>query len=196
MNKNEILEVLEDWNFWRKDQDTGFPRLQYLKQLQSLKDSNQIIVITGARRSGKSYLMRGFAKKLISEGISKDNILFVNFEDPRFHRLDTDLLQKIYETYLESLNPKGSIYIFLDEIQEIPEWEKWVRTMHELKKANLIISGSNARLLSRELSTLITGRHVDMTVFPLSFKEFLSFNNLEVNNSLDSVNKKIDIKSK
>ena len=194
MNKNEILEVLEDWNFWRKDQDTGFIRLQYLEQLQSLKDSNQIIVITGARRSGKSYLMRGFAKKLISEGISKNNILFINFEDPRFHNLDTELLQKIYETYLESLNPKGSIYIFLDEIQEIPEWEKWVRTMHELKKANLIISVSNARLLSRELSTLITGRHVDMTVFPLSFKEFLSFNNLEVNNSLDLVNKKIDIK--
>lgn len=194
MNKNEILEVLEDWNFWRKDQDTGFIRLQYLEQLQSLKDSNQIVVITGARRSGKSYLMRGFAKKLISEGISKDSILFINFEDPRFHKLDTDLLQKIYETYLESLNPKGSIYIFLDEIQEIPEWEKWVRTMHELKKANLIISGSNARLLSRELSTLITGRHVDMTVFPLSFREFLSFNNLEVNNNLDLVNKKIDIK--
>ena len=193
MNKNEILEVLEDWNFWRKDQDTGFIRLQYLEQLQSLKDSTQIIVITGARRSGKSYLMRGFAKKLISEGISKNNILFINFEDPRFHKLDTELLQKIYETYLESLNPKGSIYIFLDEIQEIPEWEKWVRTMHELKKANLIISGSNARLLSRELSTLITGRHVDMTVFPLSFKEFLSFNNLEVNNNLDFVNKKIDI---
>ncbi|MCG2789729.1 MAG: ATP-binding protein [Actinomycetia bacterium] len=193
MNKNEILEVLEDWNFWRKGQDTGFPRLQYIEQLQSLKDSNQIIVITGARRSGKSYLMRGFAKKLISEGISKNNILFINFEDPRFHRLDTDLLQKTYETYLESLNPKGSIYIFLDEIQEVSEWEKWVRTMHELKKANLIISGSNARLLSRELSTLITGRHVDITVFPLSFKEFLSFNNLEVNNSLDLVNKKIDI---
>ena len=193
MNKNEILEVLEDWNFWRKDQDTEFPRLQYIEQLQSLKDSNQIIVITGARRSGKSYLMRGFAKKLISEGISKDNILFVNFEDPRFHRLDTDLLQKTYETYLESLNPKGTIYIFLDEIQEVSEWEKWVRTMHELKKANLIISGSNAGLLSRELSTLITGRHVDMTVFPLSFKEFLSFNNLEVNNSLDLINKKIDI---
>jgi uncharacterized protein len=193
MNKNEILEVLEDWNFWRKDQDTGLTRLQYLEQLQSLKDSNQIIVITGVRRSGKSYLMRGFAKKLISEGISKNNILFINFEDPRFHKLDTELLQKIYETYLESLNPKGSIYIFLDEIQEIPEWEKWVRTMHELKKANLIISGSNARLLSRELSTLITGRHVDITVFPLSFKEFLSFNNLEVHNNLDFVNKKIDI---
>ena len=193
MNKNEILEVLEDWNFWRKDQDTGFPRLQYLKQLQSLKDSNQIIVITGARRSGKSYLMRGFAKKLINEGTSKNNILFVNFEDPRFYKLDTKLLQKIYETYLENLNPKGPIYIFLDEIQEIPEWEKWVGTIHELKKANLIISGSNARLLSRELSTLITGRHVDMTVFPLSFKEFLSFMNLEINNNLDFISKKIEI---
>lgn len=193
MNKNEILEVLEDWNFWRKDQDTGFIRVQYLDQLQSLKNTNQIIVITGARRSGKSYIMRGFAKKLISEGISKDNILFINFEDPRFYKLDTKLLQKIYETYLESLNPKGPIYIFLDEIQEIPEWEKWVRTIHELKKANLIISGSNARLLSHELSTLITGRHVDITVFPLSFKEFLSFNNLEIKNNLDFVNKKIDI---
>ncbi len=193
MNKNEILEVLEEWNFWTKDQDAGFTRLQYIEQLQNLRNSNQIIVLTGARRSGKSYLMRGFAKKIISEGISKNNILFVNFEDPRLYKLDTALLQKIYETYLEILNPKGPIYIFLDEIQEVPEWEKWVRTIHELKKANLIISGSNARLLSRELSTLITGRHVDITVFPLSFKEFLSFNNLEIKNNLDFVNKKIDI---
>ncbi len=193
MDKNRILEILEDWNFWRKDHDTGFKRLQYLEQLQRLNKSDQIIVITGARRSGKSYLMRSFAKKLMEEGLSNENILFVNFEDPGFFKLDTELLQKIYEAYLETLNPKGEIYIFLDEVQEVKQWEKWVRAMHELKKATFVISGSNAKLLSGELSTLLTGRHVDITVYPLSFKEFLSFNNLEIENNLDFTNKKIEI---
>ena len=75
-------------------------------------------------------------------------------------------------------------FVFLDEIQEIPGWEKWVRTMHELRKAKIVVSGSNANLLSKELGTLLTGRHLDLTVFPLSFKEFLEFKGLEVKTSL------------
>lgn len=194
MDKNQILRILEDWNLWKKDLDTGFMRLQYLTQLQKLRNSKQVMVITGARRSGKSYIMRQFAKQLISEGINEKNILFINFEDSRFYGLNTELLQKIYETYLESLNPCGPVYIFLDEIQEIDKWEKWVRTMHELKKAELVISGSSAHLLSQELSTLLTGRHLDLTVFPLSFKEFIAFNGIELKDDLDIVNKRIEIK--
>lgn len=195
MDKNEILKILEDWNFWKKAPDTGIPRVFYLEKLKKMLSTEQIIVITGARRSGKSFIMRQLAKELIQNGVNKNQVLIVNFEDPRFVKLNTELLQQIYETYLEFLNPKAQPYIFLDEIQEIQEWEKWVMTMHELKKATIILSGSNANLLSRELATLLTGRHLDINVFPLFFKEFLGFNNLQIRDELDLVSKRIEIKN-
>jgi len=195
MDKNEILKILEDWNFWKKTLDTGNPRVFYLEKLKKMLSAEQIVAITGARRSGKSFIMRQLARKLIKEKIDTNRILIINFEDPRFIGLDTKLLQQIYETYLEFLNPKDKPYIFLDEIQEVKGWEKWVRTMHELKKASIILSGSNAKLLSRELATLLTGRHLSITVFPLSFKEFLDFNNLRIKKELDLASKRIEIKS-
>jgi len=195
MDKNEILKILEDWNFWKKTLDTGIPRVFYLEKLERMLSAEQIVAITGARRSGKSFIMRQLARKLIKEKIDTNRILIINFEDPRFIGLDTKLLQQIYETYLEFLNPKDKPYIFLDEIQEVKGWEKWVRTMHELKKASIILSGSNAKLLSRELATLLTGRHLSITVFPLSFKEFLDFNNLRIKKELDLASERIEIKS-
>jgi len=193
MNKSEILTILNDWNFWRKSPDTGIDRNYYLDKLKKFISTNQIIAITGARRSGKSYIMKQLVKKLIQEGFERKSILFVNFEDPRFTQLDSDLLQKIYETYIEYLNPQTPPFIFLDEIHEVNKWEKWVRMIHELKKATVIVSGSNAKLLSQELATLLTGRHLDITIFPLSFKEYLYFNNIEINNELDIINNKIEI---
>lgn len=193
MDKYEILTILEDWNFWKKELDTGIIRNLYLEKLKKFISTNQIIAITGARRSGKSFIMKQLAKKLTDEGLDKKQILIVNFEDPRFTQLDSKLLQKIYETYLESLNPEDKPYIFLDEIQEVEDWERWVRMMHELGKAKIIVSGSNAKLLSKELSTLLTGRHIDLTIFPLSFREFLFFNNIEVKEELDIISKKIEI---
>ena len=179
MDKNEIIKILGDWNFWNKSIATGTQRPFYLGKLQKLLTAKQIIVITGARRSGKSFIMRQLAENIIQqEGIDKKNILMINLEDPRFINLDVALLQKIYETYLEFLQPKGKHYILLDEVQEVEKWEKWVLMMQELKKAQIIISGSNAKLLSRELSTLLTGRHLSMQVLPLSFKEFLNFNGI------------------
>lgn len=196
MDKNEILTILEDWNFWRKELDTGVERPFYLQKLENFFPTEQVIVITGARRSGKSFLMRQFAKALTNKGVKKNEILIVNFEDPRFVELDARLLQKIYEVYLETLRPEALPYIFLDEVQEVKDWEKWVRTTQELKKARVILSGSNAKLLSQELSTLLTGRHLDLTVFPLSFKEFLKFNNLTVDNELDLTSQRIEIKGR
>jgi predicted AAA+ superfamily ATPase len=194
MDKNEIITILEDWNFWKKSLETGIPRPFYLEKLKKFLLTDQVIVITGARRSGKSFIMRQLSKELINEGIDKNQILIVNFEDSRFIELNPKLLQQIYETYLEFLNPKDKPYIFLDEIQEVQNWEKWVATMQELKKAKIIISGSNAKLLSKELATLLTGRHLDITVFPLSFKEFLDFNGLHLKEELDFVSKRIEIK--
>jgi len=161
MDKNEIIKILGDWNFWDKDLNTGINRPYYLDKIKNY-ESSHIIVITGARRSGKSFIMRQTAKALIKEGIRRNTILMVNFEDPRFLELNTKTLQQIYEVYLEFLDPQEKSYLFLDEIQEVKDWEKWVRTIHELDKAKTIISASNAKLLSRELSTLLTGRHLDL----------------------------------
>ncbi|MBU4338845.1 ATP-binding protein [Patescibacteria group bacterium] len=196
MNKNELIKILEDWNFWKKDLKVGLIRSSYLDVLEERLSSEQIKVIIGARRSGKSYIMRQLAKWIMEKkGVSKNNILIINFEDPRFTGLDTKLIQEAFDVYLETYKPKGEIYVFLDEIQEVSKWEKWVRTMQELGKANMIISGSNSKLLSSELATVLTGRHLDMTVMPLSFVEFLKFKGLEIKNTLDLVRNEIESKS-
>lgn len=188
MNKNELLKILEDWNFWKEDLKIGFSRGIYLEMLEKRLSSEQIKVIIGARRSGKSYIMKQFASWLIEKkGVSKFNILIVNFEDPRFTNLDTKLLQEIFDVYQETYQPKGDLYVFLDEVQEVANWEKWVRIMQELGKANLILSGSNSKLLSGELATVLTGRHLDTAVMPLSFKEFLNFSGLEIKNKTEVV---------
>ena len=194
MDKNEVLAVLNDWNIWRGDQATGIVRSMYLDRLEALMGSNQVITITGPRRAGKSYLMRQMAKRLCEKGVKKENLLLVNFEDPRFTSLDIKLMTQVFDVYKEFLSPTGTPYIFLDEVQEVEGWEKWVLMMHELKKARIVISGSNAKLLSRELGTLLTGRHLDLTVFPLSFPEFLAFNKMEFKGPLDSAGREAEIK--
>lgn len=193
MNKNEIIEILQDWNFWKRDLEAGIKRPIYLNKLKGFLKTGQIVTITGARRVGKSFLMRQLIRSLITDGVDRNNILMVNFEDPRFTELDVRTLQKTYEVYLEFLNPKGEIFIFLDEVQEVSGWERWVRTIHELNKAKLVISGSNAKLLDKELSTLLTGRHIDLVVFPLSFKEYLAFNRVDLKDRLDFVGKRVEI---
>jgi len=193
MNKNEIIEILQDWNFWKKDLEVGIERTVYLDKLKSFLKTGQIVTITGARRAGKSFLMRQLIRSLISEGVNRSNILMVNFEDPRFTELDAKTLQRLYGVYLEFLNPEGEVFIFLDEVQEVFEWERWVRAIHELNKARLVVSGSNAKLLDKELSTLLTGIHIDLVVFPLSFKEYLAFNRIDLKDRLDFVSKRVEI---
>ncbi|MBI4453912.1 ATP-binding protein [Candidatus Woesearchaeota archaeon] len=194
MNKTQLLEILEEWNFWKKELDTGKKRDKYLVQSLSFLKPNVVLTIIGLRRSGKSYLMKQIAKELTERGVAKDEILIVNLEDRRFFERDIKLLDQIFETYLEVLKPKTKPYIFLDEIQKIPQWERWVRTFHELNKAKIIVSGSSAKLLYGELATVLTGRHLDVVVFPLSFKEFLMFKGLDIKDKLDLIAKRIEIK--
>lgn len=175
MSKNELLKILQDWNFWESAPQTGVPRPEYTSRIRSCLDEKQVVVVTGPRRSGKSFLMRQAVKELIAAGKDRGEILFVNFEDPRFVRLDTQLLDEIFSVYKEFLAPKGAPVLFLDEVQEITGWERWVRAFHELGKGKICISGSNAKLLSRELGTVLTGRHLDVSVSPLSWEEFRSF---------------------
>ncbi|MBI2119305.1 MAG: ATP-binding protein [Elusimicrobia bacterium] len=194
MEKNEIIQILYDWNFWDRDQRAGIFRPTYISRLNALFSSNQVITITGPRRAGKSFIMRQMAKQIIHDGYNPKNIMHVNLEDPRFTESGVLLLEKIFKTYQEYIAPENSPVLFLDEIQEIEGFEKWVRMAHELSKAKIIISGSNARLLSRELGSLLTGRHLDLTVFPLSFGEFLSFNNVMIQNKNDCIAKELEVK--
>ncbi|MFH0973613.1 MAG: ATP-binding protein [Candidatus Micrarchaeota archaeon] len=177
MEKKEILEVLEDWNFWTKQQETGVLRPEYAEEIARLAAIGQVVLISGVRRSGKSTLMRQYAKRLIDSGVDAKNVLYVNFEDVRFKELNLDLMQKIFETYAEFVRPTQSSkpFVFLDEVHKIKGWERFARTLHELNKASLFASGSTSRLLSKEFGSTLTGRHLDARVFPLDFKEFLAF---------------------
>jgi len=194
MRRDEILKILIDWNFWVKDQEIGIERKSYKAKLLELLDTDFIISVIGVRRSGKSTIIKQVAKE-ISEKYGKENVLIVNFEDERFVKLDVSILDEIFKVYLEEIRPTQKPIIFLDEIQKVKDWEKWVRTMHELRKAKIVISGSTSQLTKGKLATLLTGRHLDMEVFPLSFKEFLQFKNLELKSKLEILEKESDIKS-
>lgn len=194
MEKSEILDVLNDWNFWRKEIDFGIKRENIAKKINELSKAKEIIVITGIRRCGKSTSLLQFCNNLIISGIKREDILIVNLEDPRLKKPDLDLLNKIYETYLTELNPSKKHYVVLDEIQNIEGWEKFVRFLHENKNINVFVTGSSSKLLNSEYSTVLAGRHLDIQIKPLSFKEYLFFKDIEIKSSLDISNKRHEIK--
>jgi predicted AAA+ superfamily ATPase len=115
MRKEELLEILSDWNFWAKEIDTGIKREYYLKELlKILTKTDQIICISGVRRSGKSTLMRQIAKELVKE-VGEKNTLIVNFEDERFSERTLKTLLDTYNCYLEKVKPTGKKpFVFLD----------------------------------------------------------------------------------
>ncbi|MFN3967054.1 MAG: ATP-binding protein [Endomicrobiia bacterium] len=196
MNKEEILKILVDWNFWGNYKDESIERSFYLDKLRRYLKTGEIIVIKGVRRSGKSTIVSQFIRKLIEEKkVSPKNFLIVNFEDPRFRNLNLDLLNKIYDFYLEELLPDDKHFVVLDEVQEIEGWEKFARFLNEAKKVQVFITGSSSKLLSEEYSTLLSGRYVDLDIFPLSFREFLEFNGVKVKSEIEMMKLRHKIKN-
>jgi hypothetical protein len=122
--------------------------------------SKEMVVITGIRRSGKSSLLNLYYHFLSKKNkISAENILFINFEDERFIDFSTSDFELLYQAYIELYNPKGMMYFFLDEIQNVKAWERWVNRLYEFNTIKIFITGSNASLLQPELSSSLTGRH-------------------------------------
>lgn len=187
MERDEILRILLDWNYWGDYEDESIERGGYIKELNRLLKTGEIVVIKGVRRSGKSTLILQFVKKLVEEGLKEENTLVVNFEDPRFKNLGLALLDKIYETYKDELQVEDEHLVVLDEVQEIAGWEKFARYLQEAKRGRVLITGSSSKLLSEEYSTLLAGRHVDMEIFPLSFMEFLEFKGVSIESELDII---------
>jgi len=194
MEKTRIVEVLSKWNFWNRDLDAGILRKSYVDELLKFVKTDKIISIVGVRRSGKTTLMKQMAKLLMEGGTDRNNFLMVNFEEPEFEGADVSVLQIIYEAYLEIVKPSGKPFVFLDEIQNVKGWERFVRGLNERKDAFMTISGSSSKLLSEELATVLTGRRVYFEVFPLSFKEFLSFEKMEIEGVRDILLNSLKIK--
>lgn len=150
------------------------------RNIQPPIDTKKIITLIGVRRCGKTSIFYHMINQLI-EKIEKTKILFLNFEDERFE-LNSDELDLILQAYME-LYPSYKLsecYFFFDEIQNIPNWEKFIRRMYDTISKNIFITGSNSKLLSSEIATSLRGRTLNFEIFPLSFKEYLSFKDIEV----------------
>lgn len=147
-------------------------RTDYLNQLIDFKDTNLIKVITGIRRAGKSTLFELYQAYLKEHGIEENQIIAINFEDLAY----IDLLDflKLYQYVKERLHPDKKNYVFLDEIQMVPEFQRAVDSLYIQKNVDLYITGSNAYLLSGEIATLLSGRYIEIAIMPLSFKEYVS----------------------
>ena len=152
-------------------------RKEYLNQLIQWKDEQVIKVVTGIRRCGKSTLLLQYQAWLKANGVSEDQIISINFEELEYEELLD--YKKLY-SYLKTRLCKEKItYLFIDEIQKVPSFEKVVDSLYVKPNVDIYITGSNAYMLSGDLATLLTGRYVEVKMLPLSFKEFLEITGME-----------------
>lgn len=151
-------------------------RDNYLQRLKAFKDNKLIKVITGIRRCGKSTLLELFKEYLKGEGVSDDNIIHINLELMKYD--DVRDYKTFYNLITEKIKNNDRCYLLIDEIQQVDKWEKAINSMNVEFNVDIYITGSNAYLLSSEISTLLSGRYVEIKMLPLSFKEYLEFDHL------------------
>lgn len=155
-------------------------RKEYIDKLLSYKDKDLIKVVTGLRRSGKSTLLELFQIRLQKEGVLPGQIQFFNFELPENYLNKT--WDKLYFEIKSKFDKDKQNYIFLDEVQNIPDFEKLVDGLYASKNTDIYITGSNANLLSGELATLLSGRHIEISILPFSFLEYLKTRGVDTSN--------------
>jgi hypothetical protein len=145
-------------------------------------DSGKVIGLAGVRRSGKTFLFFDAIRRLAEKGIDRRNIVYLNFEDDRLYPLRAEeldlILRGVHELFPETIGQH--LYLFLDEVQNVPGWERWVRRIHDTENVDIYVTGSSSRMLFRDLATALRGRSVTLEVFPLSFREVLAFRGIEI----------------
>lgn len=157
-------------------------REKYIEKLYAYKDTEFIKVITGIRRCGKSSILKLFMERILEEDKSV-NIIYMNFESFEFDEIVN--YKDMYKSIKNKINNQNKNYILLDEVQRVDEWEKCVNSLMVDFNTDIYITGSNAYLLSSELSTYLSGRYIEIKMLPLSFKEFLDFSHFDSNITLD-----------
>lgn len=144
--------------------------------------TGKVIGLAGVRRSGKTFLFFDAIQKLVASGVSRRQIVYLNFEDDRLHPVRSDDLDMILRCWRELFPETVSqhTYLFLDEVQNVPGWERWVRRLCDTEDVETYVTGSSSQLLTRDLATALRGRSITLEVFPLSFREYLKFRGVDV----------------
>lgn len=197
MDKNKLKELLIEYKQRFLTTRTDLIRRKIQDNIEPFIKFKEVVIITGPRRGGKSSLMKLICDDLIKKDkVPPSNILYLNFEDERFIDFNTSDFAHTYELFLQINKPMGRLYFFLDEIQNVTGWERWVNRLYENENIKIFITGSNASLLSSEISTALTGRNRTITNFPFSFGEFLTFKNYKLQkNNFYQTEKRAVIKS-
>ncbi|MDO4203978.1 MAG: ATP-binding protein [Selenomonadaceae bacterium] len=147
-------------------------REQYIKKIRPFINTDVVKVLTGIRRCGKSVMLELIQRELLEQGVSESQILCLNFED--LANVDLCDAMKLNRWVMEKAKDiSGRVYLFLDEVQEVKEWERAVNSLRVALDADIYVTGSNAKLLSGELATYLAGRYVQFTIYPFSYREFL-----------------------
>ena len=148
------------------------PRPYYLEQLRRWRERDVIKVVSGIRRSGKSTLLSMFREELRQSGVPQKNIISLNLED--MEGIDITESRQLLQYIVARLQPRGMNYIFIDEVQQVEHFEKAVDALYVQERCDVYVTGSNSRLLSGELATLLSGRYIEIRMYPLSFAEYAS----------------------
>lgn len=160
-------------------------RKLYLDQIGRLIDKEPIKIITGVRRSGKTYLLKSISSELKDKGVADENILLISFESMKYNKIENfKQLDECIVNLTQNIN--GKIYFLFDEIQNVKNWEKSINSYRVDFDCDIYITGSNSELLSGELATLISGRYFQINIYPFSFSEFIQYKkeieNIDVSN--------------
>ena len=194
-----MLELLKDalvfWNPWWQNSKEMFKHLKDRKALEKIKPlffRKEITAITGVRRAGKTSLMHLLIQDILKSQ-KPETVMYVNLDDPSFKGANLD---QIYEAYKELMPFQGMSNLFLDEVQTIDDWERWVKKSYDsFQNIKIVISGSNSSLLQTEYSTYLVGRSLSYELFPLSFLEYLQFKGVEIKTETDLIANKSLIKN-
>ncbi len=174
---------IKKFNFWSGNVPAlGFPRTTYTDRIFDYIGNKLVKVLVGQRRAGKSYLLRQIANRLIESGVNPKNILYINKEFTDYDFVDSYKdLDALLKYYKESVSPSGKIYLFIDEIQNVKGWEHFVNSHSQdfAEECEIFLSGSNSKMLSGELATLLSGRYVSFEILPFSYSEYLGITKKE-----------------
>lgn len=183
---NEKFKDVRRYNLWDgKSYKRGLVREQYQDKIKPFFNTKLVKVLVGQRRAGKSFFLKQLVMQLIeSENVARENILCINLEFLAFDFIKTYKdLEDLFQYYKQEIKPKGKIYLFIDEIQNVEGWEKFVNSHSQdfTEETELFITGSNSNLLSGELATLLSGRYVEFEIFPFDFDEYCKATNSSQN---------------
>jgi len=180
-NAKIALERQNPWWF-EKEFDTGIDRLPWYPGIKKYMKAREVLLLLGARRTGKSTLAYQIIKNLLNNKTPSEAILFINLDEPLFQSKSKDpmYLTEIIEYYLAAKKSVSTLYLFIDEIQNQDYWVQTIKTLYDTRKnIKIILTGSTSTLLQKEISTRLSGRYFHTIVYPLTFREYLSFKRLQ-----------------